>query len=88
MHGKPITVGGFGEHFRKWCDAAGLPKHCAAHGLRKGASRLLAEAGATDREIMAITGHTTVNEVTRYTRAVDRKRLAESAMAKRRRRCV
>jgi integrase len=83
--GKPITAGGFGEHFRKWCDAAGLPKRCAAHGLRKGASRRLAEVGATDREIMAITGHTTVNEVTRYTRAVDRKRLAEAAMAKRRR---
>jgi integrase/recombinase XerD len=61
-----------------------LPARCAAHGLRKAASRLLAEDGATDREIMSITGHKTADEVTRYTRDVDSERLAENAMAKRR----
>ena len=25
--GKPFSVGGFGNRFRKWCDEAGLP-HC------------------------------------------------------------
>jgi hypothetical protein len=31
---------------------------------------------------MAITGHTTLKEVTRYTAAVDRKRFAITAMSK------
>jgi integrase len=32
--GAPFTAAGFGNHFRDWCDAAGL-SHCSAHGLRK-----------------------------------------------------
>jgi integrase len=84
MYGKPFTAEGFGGYFRECCDAAGLPKHCAAHGLRKAGSRRYAEVSATDREIMAITGHKTPAEVTRYTRDADRERLAAAAMAKRR----
>lgn len=80
--GKPFTAAGFGNLFREWCDEAGLSKGCAAHGLRKAASRRLAEAGCTAHEIMAITGHKTLKEVTRYTAAADRKRLAEQGMAK------
>lgn len=79
--GKPFTSNGFGNWFRERCDEAGLP-HCSAHGLRKASSQLLAEAGATDREIMAITGHKTSAEVDRYTRAARQRRLAKSAMAK------
>ncbi|MBA3826475.1 MAG: FAD-binding protein, partial [Ktedonobacterales bacterium] len=39
------------------------------------AARRLAEAGATDKEIMAVTGHTTLQEVTRYTKAASQERL-------------
>jgi integrase len=63
------------------CDAAGL-KHCSAHGLRKAAARRLAEAGCTEHEIAAITGHASLREVARYTRAADQKRLAAVAMEK------
>jgi hypothetical protein len=42
----------------------------------------LAKAGASSQEIMAITGHTTLAEVERYTRDLAQKRLAESAMAR------
>lgn len=80
--GKPFTAAGFGNLFRDWCDEAGLPKACAAHGLRKAASRRLAEAGCTAHQIMAITGHKTLKEVTRYTAAVDRERLAKEAIDK------
>jgi integrase len=45
--GKPFTAAGFGGWFRRQCDRAGLPKHCAAHGLRKAACRRLAEAGCS-----------------------------------------
>jgi integrase len=60
---------------------AGLP-HCSAHGLRKAAARRLAEAGCTAHEIAAITGHASLAELVRYTRAVDQRRLAEAAIAK------
>ena len=36
-----------------------LPEDCVLHGLRKTAARQLAEAGCTEQEIKAVTGHTT-----------------------------
>jgi integrase len=54
--GKPFTDAGLGNRMRKWCDEAGLP-HCTIHGLRKSMSRMLAEAGATDAQGRAVTGH-------------------------------
>ena len=80
--GKPFTANGFGNRFRKWCDEAGLPERCTAHGLRKAAAARLAEAGATELEIRAITGHQTSNEVNRYTKAASQKRMAEAGMSK------
>jgi len=79
--GRPFTAGYFGQWFREQCDMAGL-RHCSAHGLRKAAARRLAEAGCSTHEIAAITGHASLKEVARYTEAVDRRRLAQSAMAK------
>jgi integrase len=80
--GKPYSGNHFGESFREWCDAAGLPKHCSAHGLRKAACRRLAEAGCSANEIAAISGHATLDEVARYTNAADQARLARNAMAR------
>jgi integrase/recombinase XerD len=79
--GKPHSPNGFGNKFKDWCREAGLP-HCSAHGLRKAAAARLAERGATAHEIMAITGHQSLEEVERYTRAAQRRTLADSAMAK------
>jgi integrase len=79
--GRPFTPAGFGNKFRYWCDQAGLP-HCSAHGLRKATAARLAELGASENEIMAITGHQTSKEVTRYTRAARQRVLADSAMAR------
>jgi hypothetical protein len=42
----------------------------------------LAEAGCSEREIMAISGHATSKEIARYTKAADRALLARNAMAK------
>lgn len=79
--GKPFTAPGFGNWFREQCNAAGLP-HCSAHGLRKAAARRLAEAGCTEHEIAAITGHASLREIARYTKAADQKRLAAAAIRK------
>jgi integrase/recombinase XerD len=79
--GKPFSPNGFGNKFRDWCDQAGLP-HCSAHGLRKATAARLAEQGASAHEIMAVTGHKTLEEVERYTREARRKKLADSAISK------
>jgi integrase len=68
--------------FRSWCDAAGLPPACSFHGLRKAALTRLADAGCTAHQIAAISGHKTLKEVERYTKAADQARLAREAMAK------
>jgi integrase len=61
---------------------AGLPDRCVTHGVRKAAARRLAEAGCSAHEIMAITGHESLKEVERYTKAAEQKRLAKAAIAK------
>jgi integrase len=79
--GKPFTANGFGNKFKDWCRQANLP-HCSAHGVRKATATALAEASATPQEIMAVTGHQTLEEVERYTKAANRKKTADNAMAK------
>lgn len=79
---RPFSPQGFSYWFGRACDAADLPSHCTAHGLRKSAARRLAEAGCTEHEISAITGHASLHEVQRYTRGADQRRLAISAMSK------
>ena len=79
--GKPLTPESFTNWFRRMVSEAGLPKGLSAHGLRKATCRRLAEAGCSAHEIMAISGHKTLAEVTRYTVAANRKQLAERAVA-------
>jgi integrase len=79
--GRSFSAAGFGNWFRECCDEAGLSR-CSAHGLRKAAARRLAEAGCTMHEIAAITGHASLSEVQRYTKAADQARLARAAMDK------
>jgi integrase len=78
--GAPFTAAGFGNWFRDRCNEAGLP-HCSAHGLRKACATRLAEAGCTPEQIKAITGHKTLTEVARYTKAADQERSARQAIA-------
>lgn len=76
--GVPFTAKGFGNWFSAACRAAGLPQ-CSAHGLRKSGATRLADAGCSEAEIMAWTGHQTTKEVQRYTRARNQKGLADRA---------
>ena len=81
-YGKPFTTAGFGNWFRKKCDAAGIHAGYAAHGLRKAAGRRLAEAGCTAHEIMSVLGHKSLSEAERYTRGADQRKNARAAMEK------
>lgn len=78
--GKPFAAAGFGNFMADRISEAGLPDQCVTHGLRKAASRRLAEAGCSANEIAAITGHLTLKEVSRYTRGAEQKRLAKAAI--------
>jgi integrase len=78
--GAPFAAASFGNWFRKACDKAAL-KQCSAHGLRKAASRRMAELGLSNQLIKSITGHTSDSEVARYTRGADQVVMADQAMA-------
>jgi integrase len=80
--GKPFTPAGFTNWFHECVVEAGLPAGLSAQGLRKAVCRRLAEAGCSPHEIMAISGHSTLSEVTRYTVAANRPGLAADAMEK------
>lgn len=75
--GKPFVKESFGNWFREVCRAAGCPG--SAHGLRKAGAVRAAEAGASNRELMALFGWTSGKMADLYTRAADRKRLAKAA---------
>ena len=78
---KGYAVESFGILFRSWCNEAVLPG-CSAHGLRKAGARRLAEAGASEFEVMSFLGHATAREASRYVAAANRALLADSGMAK------
>ena len=60
----------------------GLPTDLHFHGLRHTAASRLAERGASDAEIQAITGHASRSQVERYTKQARQATLAKSAIAK------
>lgn len=79
-YGEPFAGNGFGNFMANKIDQAKRPAHCVMHGLRKAAARRLAEAGCSANEIAAITGHATLTEVSRYTKAAEQKSLARAPM--------
>ena len=69
--GRPRSAKAAGAVIAEACRDLGLP--LSLHGLRKARATALAEAGATPSQIAAWTGHHTLTEVSRYTRAMDRR---------------
>jgi hypothetical protein len=59
-YGNPRSKYELGNDFAKWVREAGLPDHCRLHGLKKAAVRRRAEAGNTAHELMAFSGHKTL----------------------------
>ena len=79
---KPFSAKGFGGRFSNWARAAGIPKGYSIHGLRKSCCRRLAEAGCSANEIMSFSGHVTLKEAERYTKAASQILLAQRAIAR------
>ena len=76
------TSGWFGKRFARVRDQAGLPTDLHFHGLRATRLTELAEAGASEAELMANSGHRTTQMVGRYTRAARQKGLAAAGVAR------
>jgi integrase len=72
--GAARSVKAMGMWFAGAARAAGITGK-SAHGLRKSRATLLAEAGATEHQIGAWTGHESLSEVRRYTRKADKRRI-------------
>jgi integrase len=64
---------------RRWCDAAGL-NELSSHGVRKGVGDMMAEAGCTQHQIMAVMAHTEARTSEKYTKGVARRVLATDGM--------
>jgi integrase len=81
-HGKPYaSASTLSKRVRAWARQAGI-EGVTIHGLRKSCCTRLAEAGCTVHEIQAISGHKSLKEVERYTRAAAQKLMAERAIAR------
>jgi integrase len=65
-----------------WTKSAGLPPGYTLHGLRKTLGKLLAEGGATTREIMDTLGHTDIQHAELYSREAEQEVLAKAGMKK------
>lgn len=80
--GKPLQRRTLTRIIRLAVKDAGLPARCVAHGLRKTAMRLLAESGASEKQMAAMSGHKSIAEVQRYTKSADQASLAREAIKK------
>jgi integrase len=81
-NGKPMKRQGLTRLMGRAIDEAGLPAKCVSHGLRKAGMRRMAEAGFTEKQIAAWSGHKTLREIERYTQAADQRRLAKDSTEK------
>lgn len=70
------------NQFLRWTDAAEIERGATLHGLRKTLGKLLAEAGATTRELMDVLGHDAMSHAELYSRAADQARMADAGMEK------
>lgn len=81
-YGIPRSEKGFTGWIIEAAREAGLPEHSSPHGVRKASCRMLAEAGCSALEIMAITGHKNLAEIELYCREAQQAKLAKNAIAK------
>ncbi len=81
-YGNSFSSNGFGNKMRQWCNEANLPD-CSSHGLRKTSATILAEAGATEHQLMAIFGWSDSKMAQHYTKAAQSKRIIDAGFERR-----
>lgn len=79
--GKPRSAEGLTNDWLRWCRAASL-EGTTLHGLRKTLGKLLAEQGATTRELMNVLGHDAIAHAELYSREAEQEIMARSGLDK------
>jgi len=80
--GRPYTPHGFSTAWVRTMEAIGLHgKGLKFHGLRHTALTWMAERGATEYELMSVSGHRNASQVKRYTKRANQRKMAERAVA-------
>jgi integrase len=79
--GGPRSAPALSNDFIDWIRAAGI-EGVTLHGLRKTMGKVLAEEGATTRELMEVLGHESITHAELYSKEAEQARMARSAMAK------
>lgn len=89
--GETVLLTAYGKQFSEksltgrmadWTHSAQMPKGCTMHGLRKTLGKMLAENGATTRQLMETLGHDDIAHAELYSREAEQQRLAKDGMAK------
>ncbi|MQU72378.1 tyrosine-type recombinase/integrase [Sinorhizobium meliloti] len=81
-YGKPFSEKSLTGRMADWTKSADMPKGCTMHGLRKTLGKLLAETGATTRQLMDTLGHDDIEHAELYSREAEQQRLARDAMTR------
>jgi len=81
-YGKPFSEKSLTGRMADWTHSADMPKGCTLHGLRKTLGKMLAETGATTRQLMETLGHDDIEHAELYSRAAEQQRLAKDAMTR------
>ena len=77
---KPFSAKSLTGHMALWTKKAGLEPGCTIHGLRKTLGKLMAEGGASTRELMGALGHDDIAHAELYTREAEQARLAKQGI--------
>lgn len=70
------------NYWPRWTTEAGIKRGATLHGLRKTLGKLLAEGGATTRELMDVLGHDAIAHAELYSREAEQEALASSGLRK------
>jgi integrase len=91
-YGQPFrSAAAFGNKFADWCVEAGLkPVLCddgkvrnyRLHGLRKTSLRTYAHSDSSDRQLMAVSGHSDPRQLREYLAETDQEQMADDAVDK------
>lgn len=82
MYGEPFSEKSLTGRMADWTKSAGLPPGCVLHGLRKTLGKMMAESGASTRELMETLGHSDIKHAELYSRDAAQALLAKQAMEK------
>ncbi|AEW14776.1 integrase/recombinase [Brucella canis HSK A52141] len=81
-YGEPFSPKSLTGRMADWTPSAKLPKGFTLHGLRKTLGKILAEGGASTRQIMDTLGHDDIARAELYTREAEQARLATDGMSR------